>query len=141
MKRASGCRGTSLNGAASLSPDTKFGGGHWRSVAPKALTEAEGERHGVQFVSKTGISHGAGFKLRVDELIRVQQPLQICHESRSKSKKCDKQLTFIVRVISRLFCFGLIKCQSHVVFISNCSMEYLASLIVPDIGARLAADW
>jgi hypothetical protein len=36
----------------------KFGGGHWRSVA-------------VQIVSKAEISHGAGFKLRADERIRV----------------------------------------------------------------------
>ena len=38
----------------------KFGGGHWRSVAPKALTEAKGERHGVQIVSEPEICHGAG---------------------------------------------------------------------------------
>jgi len=31
--------------------------------------------------------------------VRVQQPLQICLECRSKSKKCDKQLTHIVRVM------------------------------------------
>jgi len=30
--------------------------------------------------------------------VRVQEPLQICLECRSKSKKCDKQLTHIVRV-------------------------------------------
>jgi hypothetical protein len=30
--------------------------------------------------------------------VRVQLPLQICLGSRSKSKKCDKQLTHIVRV-------------------------------------------
>ena len=35
--------------------------------------------------------------------VRVQRPLRICLECRSKSKKCDKQLTHIVRVISRLF--------------------------------------
>jgi hypothetical protein len=28
----------------------------------------------------------------------VQRPLQICLECRSESKKCDKQLTHIVRV-------------------------------------------
>jgi hypothetical protein len=41
--------------------------------------------------------------LRADARVRVQQLLQICLECRSKSKKCDKQLTHIVRVISRLF--------------------------------------
>src|SRR4030042_51444 len=33
--------------------------------------------------------------------VRVQEPLQICLECRSKSKKCDKQLTHIVRVMVR----------------------------------------
>ena len=33
--------------------------------------------------------------------VLVQRPLQICLEGRSKSKKCDKQLTHIVRVIVR----------------------------------------
>ncbi len=58
-------RGTSLIGAANLSPVTKFGGGHWRSVAP-ALTDRR-ERHGVQTISEPEICHGAGFKLRADE--------------------------------------------------------------------------
>ena len=63
--------------------------GHWRSVAPKALTEAEGERHGVQSVSEAEISYGAGFLLRADARVRVQQPLQICLGSRGKSKNRD----------------------------------------------------
>jgi hypothetical protein len=58
---------------------------HWRSVA-------------VQTVSNAVIYHGAGIKLCADARIRVQLPLQICLGCRSKSKKCDKQLTFIVRV-------------------------------------------
>jgi hypothetical protein len=58
---------------------------HWRSVAVQAVSEPE-------------ICHGAGFKLRADARVRVQVTLQICFECRSKSKKCDKQLTFIVRV-------------------------------------------
>jgi len=33
----------------------------------------------------------------------VQEPLQNCFESRSKSKKCDKQLTHIVRVRFRAY--------------------------------------
>jgi len=36
--------------------------------------------------------------MRADARVRVQEPLQICLECRSKSKKCDKQLTHIVRV-------------------------------------------
>jgi len=66
-------------------PGYKVGGGHWRSVA-------------VQTVSKPEIYHGAGFKLSVDARVRVQRLLQICLEGRNKSKKCDKQLTHIVRV-------------------------------------------
>jgi len=64
------------------------GCGHWRSVAVQAISEPEN-------------CHGAGFKLRTDARVRVQEPLQICLGSRSKSKKCDKRLTHIVRVISR----------------------------------------
>jgi hypothetical protein len=63
----------------------KVGSGHLRSVA-------------VQIISKPEIYQGAGFKLCVDERVRVQRPLRICLGCRSKSKKCDKQLTFIVRV-------------------------------------------
>jgi len=36
--------------------------------------------------------------LRADARVRVRITLQIYLECRSKSKKCDKQLTFIVRV-------------------------------------------
>jgi hypothetical protein len=66
-------------------PGYKVGGGHWCSVA-------------VQSVSEPEICHGAGFKLRVSARVRVQEPLQICLKGRNKSKKCDKQLTHIVRV-------------------------------------------
>ncbi len=38
--------------------------------------------------------------MRADERIRVREPLHICLGCRSKSKKCDKQLTHIVRVIN-----------------------------------------
>ena len=69
-------------------PGYNVGGGHWRSVA-------------VQIVSEPEICHGAGFYLRADARVRVQEPLQICLEFRSKSKKCDKQLTHIVRVSRR----------------------------------------
>jgi hypothetical protein len=62
------------------------GYGHWRSVA-------------VQVVSEPQNCHDSEFLLRADARVRVQQPLQICLEGRSKSKKCDKQLTHIVRVM------------------------------------------
>jgi hypothetical protein len=84
------CRGTSMIGAANLSPVTK-------------LVACTGpEVSGVQIVSKPENCQGAGFKLRADARVRVQEPLQICLECRSKSKKCDKQLTHIVRVIGWL---------------------------------------
>ena len=68
--------------------------GHWRSVA-------------VQIVSKPEIYHGTGFKLRTDERVRVQRPLAIGLECRGKSKKCDKQLTHIVRVSKSYYSFSL----------------------------------
>jgi len=71
-------------------PGYKVSNGHWRGVA-------------VQFISKPESSHGAGFQLHADARVRVQQPLQICLEGRSKSKKHDKQLTHIVRVRLRFF--------------------------------------
>jgi hypothetical protein len=64
----------------------KFHCEHWRSVA-------------VQFVSEPEICHSAGFYFRAYARVRVQLALQICHEWRNKSKKCDKQLTHIVRVM------------------------------------------
>jgi hypothetical protein len=77
-------------------PGYKVGGGHLRSVAVQTNSEPE-------------ICQGTGFKLRADERVRVQQPLQICLDCRSKSKKCDKQLTHIVRVRHRAFnhCFKI----------------------------------
>jgi hypothetical protein len=59
--------------------------GHWCSVALRALSEPKN-------------CHGAGFKLRTDARVRVQEPLQNCLGCRSKSKNCDEQLTHIVRV-------------------------------------------
>jgi hypothetical protein len=59
--------------------------GHWRSVAVQVWSEPENY-------------HGTGFLMWAHACVRVQQPLQICLECRSKSKKCDKQLTHIVRV-------------------------------------------
>jgi len=58
----------------------------------------------VQTISKPEISQGAGFKLRADERVWVQRPLRICLECRSISKKCDKQLTFIM--VSSFLFFG-----------------------------------
>jgi hypothetical protein len=78
-------------------PGYKVGCGHWRSVA-------------VQTISKAVIYHGAGFKLLANARVRVQQSLQICLDGRSKSKKCDKQLTHIVRVsVSFILIFNNLK--------------------------------
>jgi len=73
--------------------------------ACRAVPRRSEAKAGVQTISKAVIYLGAGFKLRADERVRVQEPLRICLESRSKSKKCDKQLTLIVRVIVRYFIF------------------------------------
>jgi hypothetical protein len=74
-------------------PGYKVGGGHWRSVA-------------VQFVSEPEICQGAGFILRAGAGVRVQLPLRIYLECSGKSKKCDTQLTHIVRVRLSLFIFN-----------------------------------
>jgi hypothetical protein len=52
----------------------------------------------VQAVSEPEICHGAGFILGAGARVLMHEQLQICLEGRSKSKKCDKQLTHIVRV-------------------------------------------
>jgi len=65
---------------------------HWRSVA-------------VEFVLEAEICHGTESLLRVAARVRVQQPLQICLGCRSISKKCDKQLTHIVRVMRSWYYF------------------------------------
>ena len=74
-------------------PGYKVSWEHWCSVA-------------VQTISKAVIYHGAGFQLRADARVRMQQPLQIYLGCKSKCKKCDKQLTHIVRVIV-CFCYLL----------------------------------
>jgi hypothetical protein len=65
------CRGTSLIGAANLSPVTKL-------VAGTGPAKA-----GVQIVSEPDNCQGAEFKLRADERIQVQRPLRICLGCRS----------------------------------------------------------
>ena len=69
----------------------------------------------VQFVSEPEICHGAGFILGANAGVRVQEPLQICLEGRSKSKKCDKQLTHIVRVICRVSFKTVMMYENYVV--------------------------
>ena len=65
---------------------------HWRSVA-------------VQSVSEPEISHGAVFILRADARVRVQQPLQICLEGRSKAKSVTNNLP-ILSVLAVAFYFS-----------------------------------
>ena len=100
------CRGTSLIGAANLSPVTKliagtcavsrykfdrsrefipgykFDDGHWRSVA-------------IQIVSKPVTYHGAGVKLRAGVRVRVHEPLRICLGCRSKAKTVTNNLPIL----------------------------------------------
>jgi len=83
-----------------LIPGYKVGYGHWRSVA-------------IQTISVPEIYHDAGFNLSADAHVRVREPLQNCLESRGKSKKCDKQLTHIVRVIASALLFSRGRKQSY----------------------------
>ena len=66
----------------------------------------------VQFLLRAGvivvqtflglqICPGAGFKLRADARVRIYQRIKSRIISSIKSKKCDKQLTHIVRVMFR----------------------------------------
>jgi hypothetical protein len=79
-----------FNRSREFIPGYNVGGVQWRSVA-------------LQFVSKPEICHDVGFILRADERVRVQRTLRICLGCRNKSKKCDKLLTHIVRVMRSWF--------------------------------------
>lgn len=82
--------------------------GHWRSVAPKALTEATGERQGYKFdrSQKTIMVQDSNWEqmralpavASAKAGVRVHQPLQNCLGCRGKGKKCDKLINPIVRV-------------------------------------------
>jgi hypothetical protein len=74
------------------------------------LLEALAQCRGTNYLEAIRLA-GAGFKLRPDARVRVQQSLQICLECRSKSKKCDKQLTHIVRVSGSHYFLRNIKTQ------------------------------
>jgi len=63
-------RGTSLIDGRVFLPVDNAEKGHWRSFAPKALTERS-ERHGVQFVSEAENCHGAEFLLLAAVRVRV----------------------------------------------------------------------
>ena len=96
-------RGTNCLGAANKSPITKLDGG-------------------TGAVSRYKLSRSQKFIL-VQDLSCVQmsasgcnKPLRICLECRSKSKKCDKQLTHIVRVMVRYFIHILLFCQRFLFF-------------------------
>ena len=93
------CSGVSLIGAASLFQFTKLVAGTG-AVSQYNLSRSQKFVKVQDFscVQMSALTAVASAKAGV----RVQQPLQICLECRIKSKKCDKQLTFIVR-ISRLF--------------------------------------
>ena len=95
----------------------EFGCGHWRSVAPKALTERS-ERHGVQTISEPEIYHGAKFQLRADARTlsgakggcNNHYKFVLGAGAKAKSvpifhKKSGKQLTFIVRVSTSILLF------------------------------------
>jgi len=82
------CRGTSMIGAANLSPVTKL------MVGTGVVSRYNVERSQLVITIHKALLHA-------DARVRVQKPLRICLECRNKSKKCDKQLTHIVRVMLR----------------------------------------
>ena len=61
----------------------------WRALA---------QCRGTKLIEAWKLSRCIETLLWADERVRVHEPLQICLEGRSKSKKHDKQLTHIVRV-------------------------------------------
>ena len=63
-------RGISLINGREIVPVDETGKSHWRSIA-------------VQIISEPEVYQGTVFKLRVDELIRVHNLLQICLGYRS----------------------------------------------------------
>ena len=88
-------RGYKFDRSREVIPGYKVSCGHLRSVAVQTISEPEN-------------CHDAGFKLLAEERVRVHELLRICLECRSKSKKCDKQLTHIVRVSCwGYFCFSI----------------------------------
>jgi len=80
------CRSTNMNGAANLSPVTKLVAGtgavsgYKLSRSQKFVTVQD-----LNCVQMRALAAIASAKAGV----RVQRPLQICLEGRSKSKKCD----------------------------------------------------
>jgi hypothetical protein len=60
----------------------KFGSGHWRSVA-------------VQTISETEIYHGAGFKLRADARVRVQEAAGFVLGAEAKAKTVTNNLPIL----------------------------------------------
>jgi hypothetical protein len=70
--------------------------------------------------------------MRADARVRVQQPLQIYLECRGKSKKCDKQLTHIVRVIFRpilkvTYIDKLSRCKERIMRVFIVMVQFLLS--------------
>jgi hypothetical protein len=64
---------------------------------------------GTKLIEARKLSRCIEALLRADARIRVQETLQNCLGSRSKSKKCDKPINYIVRVIVRLFVFSVLE--------------------------------
>ena len=65
--------------------------------------------------------------LRAGARVRMQEPFLIYLECRSKSKKCDKQLTHIVRVIASVLFFN--KSQKFFIAFVHISPDFIANTI------------
>jgi hypothetical protein len=102
LPRLSGGRALSSDILCRNSEEPECGGGCYPTQAPSRVLG------GTKLIEARKLSRYIGALLRADARfahrsgakvgVRVQQSLQICLECRSKSKKCDKQLTHIVRV-------------------------------------------
>jgi hypothetical protein len=104
-------------------PSYKVGGGHWRSVALQIISEAEN-------------CHGVGIKLQSDARVRVQEQLQNWLGCRSKSKKHDKQLTHIVRVIASVI-LKLSRCYQS---LSHGMQNFLFASSFKSFGVAVASE-
>ena len=82
---------------------------------------------GTSLIEARKLSRCIEFILQADARVRVQETLRICLECRSKSKKCDKQLTHIVRVTVSILLklsFGE-QFKERIIYIVICCPQFL----------------
>jgi hypothetical protein len=92
----------------------KFVNGHRRSVA-------------IQIISEPEICQGAGFKLRADERVRVQRPLQICLVCRSTCLPAGKKAKSVTNNLPLLsvLCLGVYFCHYDIEKFVNIRLSFM----------------